>query len=107
MRGGVTDFARTLEPRATATYVSVIGSILQRVGMHTMPAQQNCCRCDSLLLRDFNDGLCRKERASSASQRAVSSDVDALLLAEVDDLLLWQSRMVLNLVDCRHYGNLG
>lgn len=32
--------------------------------------------------------------------------MDTLLLAEVDDLLLWKRWVVLNLVDCRDHGSL-
>ena len=32
--------------------------------------------------------------------------MDTLLLAVVDDLLLWERGVVLNLVDCRYHGSL-
>lgn len=54
-----------------------------------MPAQQNCGRGDAALVGDFDDGRGSEEGAASATERTVGSDMNALLLAEVNDLLLW------------------
>lgn len=73
----------------------------------TVPAQQDRCRGNTLLLRDLDNRLRREERASRATEGAVRGDVDALGLAEVDDLLLRQGGVVLDLVDCGDDGGLG
>ena len=63
-----------------------------------MIAQQHSGRLDAVLLGDGDDGLGREQRAARAAERAVRHDMDALLVAEVDNLLLRQRRVVLNLV---------
>lgn len=72
-----------------------------------MIAQQDSRRLDAVLLRDLDHGLGREQRAARAPQRAVRHDVDALLLAEVDDLLLGERRVVLDLVDGGDHGGVG
>lgn len=59
-----------------------------------------------MLLCHVIDCLILEQRRACAAQRAVCSDVDALLLAQIDDLLLWQQRVVLDLVDRRGDGGL-
>jgi hypothetical protein len=54
----------------------------------TVVAQKNSSRSNVVLLGDLVDTLVLEERRASAAQRAVRSDVDALLLAEVHNLLL-------------------
>ncbi len=64
-----------------------------------MVAQQHGRRLDVVFLGDLHHGLQPHERAVRAAKRAVRHDVDALLAAEVDNLLLRQHRVVLDLVD--------
>lgn len=66
-----------------------------------MVAQQDGRRLDPVLLCDLDDRLSRHHRPASAAERAVRHDVNAVLLAEVDNLLLRQGRVVLNLVHRR------
>lgn len=77
------------------------------MGVLTVPAQQNSSRSDTSLLGHFDDRCCCEERATCAAQRTVRSDNNTLLLAEVDDLLLWEGGVVLDLVDGRNNGSLG
>lgn len=72
-----------------------------------MPAQQDRGWVDTLLLRNLDNGLCCQQRTARAAERAVCRDVNALLLAEVDRLLLGKAGVVLNLVDSRDHGGLG
>jgi len=72
-----------------------------------VPAKQDRRGRNPSLLRDLDDRLGREERAPRAPQRTVRGDVDALLLAEVDNLLLRQGRVVLDLVDGGHDGDVG
>jgi hypothetical protein len=51
-----------------------------------------------VLFSNLRYRFCGEEWPAGAPQRAVRHDVDALLLAEVDNLLLGQRRVVLNLV---------
>ena len=51
-----------------------------------------------MLLRELLDAILLEQRATCATQRRVCLDDDALLFAEVDDLLLWKIRVVLDLV---------
>lgn len=60
-----------------------------------------------MLLGDLDDGLRRQQRATGATQGRIGHDVDALLLAEVDELLLGKLRVVLDLVDGRNGGGVG
>lgn len=64
-----------------------------------MITQQHSRWLDAVLLGDGDDRFGREHRAARATERAVRHDVDALLVAEVDNLLLRQSRVVLDLVD--------
>ena len=51
-----------------------------------------------MLLCDLDDRLSGHHGPAGATERAVGHDVDAVLLAEIDNLLLRQRRVVLNLV---------
>lgn len=73
---------------------------------HTMPAQENSRRSNTPLIRNLDNRRRRKQRTPRAPQRAVRGDMDALLFAEVDNLLLRERRVVLDLVDGRHDGRL-
>lgn len=72
-----------------------------------MPAQQNSSRGNATLLCNGHNGLSSEKRATGAAQRAVSGDVNTLLVAEVNNLLLGQRWVVLDLVDGRDDGGLG
>ena len=50
---------------------------------------------------DTDDWLRARQRGACAAKRTVSDDMDALLPAVVDNVLLRQGRVVLNLVDRR------
>lgn len=63
-----------------------------------MVAQQYNCWSDAVLLGNLVDDLVLEQRATGATQGAVGGNVNALLLAEVDNLLLWQQRVILDLV---------
>lgn len=65
-----------------------------------MIAQQDGGRADVVLLGNLEDVLVLEQGPASASKRAVRHDVNTLLLAEINNLLLRQSGMVLDLVDC-------
>lgn len=65
-----------------------------------MPAQKNGRRAHSSLLCNFYNRLCSKQGASGAPQRTVGGNVDTLLFTEIDNLLLRESRMILDLVHC-------
>jgi hypothetical protein len=65
----------------------------------TVVAQENGSGADIVLLCDFEHGLVFAQWGACASQRAVRGDVNALLLAKVDNFLLGQEGMVLDLVD--------
>ena len=68
-----------------------------------MVAQENGGRRHAALLGDLDDRFGLQQRSARAAQRAVGHDADALLLAQIDNLLLRQGRMVLDLVDGRDY----
>jgi hypothetical protein len=68
---------------------------------HTVPAQQDGRRSDVSLLRDFNNRFRGQEWSSSAAQWAVRGYVNALLLAEINNLLLRETGVVLDLVHSR------
>lgn len=72
-----------------------------------MPAEQNSSRGNAALVGDGDDRLGSEEGAASAAERAVSSDVNTLLLTEIDDLLLRQRGVVLNLIGSGDNGGLG
>ncbi len=69
----------------------------------TVVAQQDGGGVDAVLLGELDDGLGGEQRAARAAEGAVRHEVDALLLAEVVDLLLGQLRVVLDLVDGRDH----
>lgn len=60
--------------------------------------EENRSRSNVVLLCGGDDTLVIEERRACAAERAVGGDMDALLLAEVNDLLLGQKRMVLDLI---------
>lgn len=64
-----------------------------------MVAEENSSSADTTLLSDLGNRVSSHERAASATERAVSDDMDTLLVAEVDNLLLGQRGVVLDLVD--------
>lgn len=66
-----------------------------------MVAEKNRARPDSLLLCQLDNVGVLEQWTSSAAQGAVCGDENALLFAEVDDVLLRQQRMVFDLVDGR------
>ncbi len=72
-----------------------------------MVTQQHLSRRHTVLLSNSDDRLGSEERPARAAQWAVGHDVDALLLAEVDDLLLGERRVVLDLVDGGDDGGVG
>lgn len=65
----------------------------------TVVAEKDGRGRDTLLLGNLDNGLSGHDRTASAAQRAVGLNVDALLLAEVDNLLLGKAGVVLDLVD--------
>ena len=71
-----------------------------------MKTQEHSGRPDTMFLGYFVYTLIAEKRAACASQRTVSGDVDTLFSAKVDNILLWQQRVVLDLVDSRHNGGL-
>lgn len=72
-----------------------------------MPAQQNSGRSDASLIGNLHNRCCSKQRATSAAQRAVSSNMDTLFFAEIDNLLLRQRWVVFDLVHSRNDSCLG
>lgn len=56
--------------------------------IRTVVAEKNRGRGDSALVGDGHDGLRSEHGAAGTAQRAVSCDVNAGLVAEVDNLLL-------------------
>jgi hypothetical protein len=64
-----------------------------------MVAQQHTSSRDVMFLRDGKHFLLLEQRAASATKRTVSSNVNAFLLAKVNNLLLRQERVILDLVD--------
>lgn len=64
-----------------------------------MVAEEHCSRADAALLGNLDHGRGGEERAARAAERAVGDDMDALVAAEVDNLLLRQAGVVLDLVD--------
>lgn len=98
MRVGVTDFASTVLPRLTAWKNKYLhGEEFERG--HTVVAQQDGSWRNSLLLSNLDDWLGAHQRAACASQRAVGHDMNPVLPAEVNNLLLGEAGVVLNLVD--------
>lgn len=98
MREGVTDLARTEEPRATRNHQQEYSIVSRADHKRTVPAQQNRRRSHTALLGDSDNRLSCEQGAAGAAQGTIRGDVDALLVAEVDDLLLRQGGVVLDLV---------
>ena len=97
--------------KADELAVLVNAARCHRLGEHRRVAgkvvrQQNSRGGNIVLLRNGDDALVLKQRGACAAERAVGGDVDALLLAEVDDLLLGEQRVVLDLVGGRGDGGL-
>jgi hypothetical protein len=65
----------------------------------TVIAEENSRSRDTPLLSNLDHGLGTHDGTTCAAKRAVSLDVNALLLAEVDNLLLGELRVVLDLVN--------
>lgn len=63
-----------------------------------MITQQHNRRPNIMLLRDFQHTLVLKQRAAGTSQWTICRDMDAFAFAEIDNLLLWQQRVVFDLV---------
>lgn len=72
-----------------------------------MVAEKNSSRGNSTLLGDGHDRLGSEHGATGATQGAVSCDVDAGLVAEVDNLLLGKRGVVLDLVGSGNDSSLG
>lgn len=72
-----------------------------------MVAEQHGGRRDALSLGNLDHGLGAHHGPAGAPQGAVGYDVDALFLAQVDNLLLGQARVVLDLVDGGDDGGVG
>lgn len=66
-----------------------------------MPAKKNRSRRDTALLGHLDNGLSSEERTAGTAKGTVGSNVNALLLAEVDNLLLRQGGVILDLVGGR------
>lgn len=66
-----------------------------------MVAEENCGGADAALLGNLHNGSRAHKRPAGRAERAVSHDVDALVLAKVDDLLLGKAGVVLDLIDGR------
>jgi hypothetical protein len=67
----------------------------------TVIAQQDNSRPNIMLLRDFQHALVLEQWRPCTSKRAVRRDVNSLGFAEIDNLLLWQERVVFDLVRSR------
>lgn len=74
---------------------------------HTVPAKQNRSRRNTALLGNLDDRLSREQGATGATQGTVGGNVDALLVTEVDNLLLGQRGVILDLVYGWNDGSLG
>lgn len=81
-------------------------TFIWRMDIRTVPTQQHRRRAHTLPVGHLDDRVSRHERAARAAQRTVRRHVDALFLAEIDNLLLRQRRVVLDLVDGRDDGRL-
>lgn len=64
-----------------------------------VPADQDSSGRNAVLLCHLLDGSSLHDGSAGAAEGTVGSDDDALSLAEVDDLLLGEKRVVLDLVD--------
>jgi hypothetical protein len=72
-----------------------------------MVAEEDSGGSNALALGDLDDGLRSHHGTASAPQRAVGDNVNALLVAQVDNLLLGKTGVVLNLVDGGNNGSVG
>jgi hypothetical protein len=70
-------------------------------------AEQDGAGGDAVLLGNLDDDGGGEDGGAGAAEGAVGHDVDALGLAEVDDLVLRQAGVVLDLVDGGDDGGLG
>lgn len=73
----------------------------------TIPAEQHRRGSDTPPLGHLDHGLRAHHGPARAPEGAVRHDVDALLAAQVDDLLLAEGRVVLDLVDGGGDGRVG
>lgn len=64
-----------------------------------MVAQKNCTSRNTTLLCNLDNWLCGHDGAASAAEGTVRDDVDALVVAKVDNFLLRKRGMILDLVD--------
>lgn len=71
-----------------------------RVAQRYLPAQQYRAGFDVVLLGDFLHAFLLEKGAACTTKRRVGGNVDVFRLAEVDNLLLWEIRMVLDLIRC-------
>lgn len=67
--------------------------------LRTVIAKKDRGRTNALLLSKLDHRRRRHDGATGTSKRAVSHDVDALFVAQVDNLLLRQARVVFDLID--------
>lgn len=72
-----------------------------------MVTQQHSASRHIVSPRHLCDMLVLQQRTPGAPQRTIRRDVDALASAEVDHVLLWQIRVVFDLIDGRHGGDVG
>lgn len=63
-----------------------------------MPTQQNSSRLNALPLRNLNNRLRRKKRTSRTPERTIRRNMNPLLLTQIDDFLLWEGRVIFELV---------
>jgi hypothetical protein len=75
--------------------------------IRTMITQQHGRRSNTMFLRNFEHPFVLEQRRPRATERTVRGNVDALVFAEIYNLLLRQQRVVFDLVDCGHDGRLG
>lgn len=73
----------------------------------TVVAKEDSTGSDIMLLRNLQYTLILEKRRSRASKRTVRRDMDALILAEINNFLLGQQWVVLDLVGSGHNGGLG
>lgn len=70
-----------------------------------MITQQHHTRRHAISPRDLADLLVPQQRTPRTAQRTVRRDMDALLPAEIHNVLLRQVRVIFDLVDGRHDGD--
>ena len=61
---------------------------MRQRGIRTVIAKENSCRFGVVLLGNLGNGVHFRERAACAAKRAISHDVNTLLVAKVNDFLL-------------------